>query len=124
MGPKMIKKTTLLFFSIVIYCLQGCYYDIEQELYPSGGCNTADMSYATDIIPILQNNSCISCHGDLASLDLNGYADLKVYIDNGRLMGSINHLSGFRAMPDNSPKIDQCSIDKLQAWIDAGAPNN
>jgi len=124
MEPRIIKRTTLLIFTLAIYFLQGCYYDIEQELYPSGGCNTANMSYATDIVPILENNGCIACHGDLASLDINGYADLKIYVDNGRLMGSINQLSGFRAMPDNQPKINQCEIDKLQAWIDAGAPNN
>jgi hypothetical protein len=27
-------------------------------------------------------------------------------------------------MPQNSGKISQCEIDKVQAWINAGAPNN
>lgn len=118
------KRTVFYLLFGVLFLVQACYYDVEQELYPSGGCDTADMSYTNDIFPILQDKGCISCHGDLASLDLNGYNDLKIYVDNGRLFGSINHDAGFRPMPDFQPKIDQCSIDKIKSWIDAGAPNN
>lgn len=124
----MVHQTTnkLVIFTLFLLMLifHSCYYDIEQELYPSVGCETSNMSYANDILPILNSKGCISCHGDLATLDLNGYADLKIYVDNGRLFGSINHDAGFRPMPDFQPKIDQCSIDKIKSWIDAGAPNN
>ena len=124
MEPQTTKKLILLSILSLTLVLHSCYYDVEQELYPNTGCETANMSYANDILPILNSKGCIGCHGDLATLDLNGYADLKIYVDNGSLYGSINHDVGFRPMPDFQPKIDQCSIDKIKSWIDAGAPNN
>lgn len=104
--------------------VSSCYYDVEEELYPGGGCETANMSYTNDIIPILTNNGCLGCHGDLATLDLTGYQDLKIYADNGALLGSIRHENGYRPMPDNMPKIDQCDIDKIAAWIEQGTLEN
>lgn len=104
--------------------LHGCYYDVEEELYPSTPCTINGMSYQNDIVPLLLNNGCITCHGDLSTLDLNGYDDLKIYVDNGSLLGAIKHESSYRAMPDNQPKLDKCTIDKIAAWITDGAPNN
>ena len=124
MGPQITKisATYLLIFSIVL--LQSCYYDVEEELYPATSCETDNMSYQNDILPLLTSNGCIGCHGDLATLDLNGYNDIKIYVDNGSLLGSIKHESSFRAMPDNQPKLDQCTIAKIESWILNGAPNN
>lgn len=109
---------------LLVITLNACYYDVEQELYPGIPCVSANMSYANDIVPLLTRNGCLGCHGDLATLDLNGYTDFKVYVDNGAVQGSINHEAGFRPMPDNMPKISSCDIEKINSWINAGAPNN
>ena len=82
------------------------------------------MSYQNDIVPLLSNNECITCHGNLATLNLKGYDNVKIYADNGSLLGSIKHESTYRAMPDKQPKLDKCTIDKISAWISDGAPNN
>ena len=37
----------------------GCYYDVEEDLYPVDNCVTTNMSYATDIVPICQTNCYI-----------------------------------------------------------------
>lgn len=116
-------RKTILTLSL-IWLLQGCYYDVAEELYPSSACETQNMSYQNDILPILQNSGCIGCHGDNSSIDINSYEDLKVYVDNDALLGSIKHSDGYRPMPDFQPKIDQCLIDKIEAWIYDGAPNN
>ncbi|MBT8326555.1 MAG: hypothetical protein KJP21_02450, partial [Bacteroidia bacterium] len=122
--PQLIGKNLIIVVLFSIVGIQSCKYDVEEELYPSTPCETNAMSYQTDIVPILTNNGCISCHGDLATLDLNGYSDLKIYVDNEALLGSIKHRDGFRKMPDNQPKLDQCTIDKIESWIYDGALNN
>ena len=38
--------------------------------------------------------------------------------------GSIKHDSGYKAMPQNATKLDDCRISKVEAWITAGALNN
>ena len=118
------KKLILLSIFSVALVLHSCYYDVEQELYPKTDCETENMSYQNDILPILQNNGCIGCHGDNSTIDLNSYNDLKIYVDNEALLGSIKHRDGYRPMPDFQPKIDQCLIEKIESWIYDGAPNN
>ncbi len=104
----------------------GCYYDVEEDLYPVGDCTTTNMSYATDIVPILQTN-CYVCHAQgvgLGNVTLQGYANLKVYVDNSKLVGVINHDSRFPAMPQGAAKLSACNIDKIEAWIADGALDN
>ncbi len=107
--------------------LLGCYYDNEEELYPSeGGCDTTDISYAANILPIMQNN-CYRCHdarNNQGNITLEGYANLKVYADNGRLLGAIRWDAGFSPMPQDASKLSDCTISQVEAWINAGAPNN
>jgi cytochrome c5 len=122
-----ITKGLGMFFLISIL-FAGCYYDVEEELYPSNACNTTALKYSSDIVSILTNNGCVSCHNNTnpqGSVKLDTHADVKIYVENGRLIGSVNHQAGFKAMPQGSTsKINQCSIDQLKAWIADGAPNN
>lgn len=106
----------------------GCYYDKASELYPSTKCDTSQVTYSEEVVAILTNNACIACHNAVSpggSIALDTYADVKIYVDNGRLLGSIKHRDGFVAMPLNSgSRIDACEIDKIEAWIYDGARNN
>jgi hypothetical protein len=106
--------------------LSSCYYDNEETLYPSTECITADMSYQNDIVPIISSN-CYVCHSAIANtgnITLEGYTEIKKYVDSGQLMGAINHASGFKPMPEDAPKLNDCLISKIDSWIAAGAPNN
>ena len=111
---------------IALTLLTGCHYDVEEELY--GTCNTTNVTYSTTIRNILTNNACLNCHGTPASngapFSLEGYANVKAQVDAHRLFGAINHENGFAPMPQGGPKMNQCDINKVKAWIDAGAPNN
>ena len=116
---RIISFLTFVFFT-------SCYYDVEEELYPQGSCNVSNVTYQNDIAPLVQSN-CLSCHAlgsSTSSINLEGYAKLKLQIDNGRFLGSVQHKSGFIAMPEGSSKLPSCSISKIEAWISAGAPNN
>jgi hypothetical protein len=55
---------------------------------------------------------------------LENYADVQTQVKSGQLMGTINHASGFQAMPQGGGKLTDCEISKLQRWIDNGILNN
>jgi hypothetical protein len=52
------------------------------------------------------------------------YSDVILRVDDGSLIGSINHDNGFSPMPKGSSKLNLCNITVIQKWIDDGAPNN
>ena len=105
--------------------IAGCYYDSEEDLYPSN-CEITNVSYANQIVPILASQ-CLGCHSTAAnqgSVRLEGYDAVKIWVNNGRLIGAIRHDAGFSPMPKNAGKIAPCSIAQIESWIQAGAPNN
>ena len=112
----------------MVFALQGCYYDIEEELYPSNGttCDTSAVTYSGTIKSIL-NESCISCHSVASAqgnVVLEGYSLLKVYVDDGSFLGSVSHGAGYSPMPKGGNKLSDCKILQIQTWIASGAPNN
>jgi hypothetical protein len=113
---------------LVLISISACVYNNEEDLYEKSDCETEGISYTAEVIGILENNGCISCHNTTnpgGSINLDNYTDVKIYVDNGRLLGSIKHSDGFKAMPQGSPStINQCSIDQIEAWIYDGAQNN
>jgi hypothetical protein len=126
----MNKK--LLFFLallVAVFYISSCEYNNEEELYTdmqNNVCDTIDMSFSADIYVILDKN-CIGCHNAISpngSVRLDNYDEVKKVADNGRLYGVINHDAGFKPMPLNQPKLSDCEILKVKAWIDAGALNN
>ncbi len=100
----------------------------SQTPVDSTGCDTVNMKYSTDVVAIMVAR-CYTCHGNNSTggsggINLNSYANLKLYADNGVLAGSITHAPGFVGMPYNAPKMDDCSINTILDWINRGAPNN
>ncbi|HYH14250.1 MAG TPA: hypothetical protein VD794_03460 [Flavisolibacter sp.] len=93
----------------------------------SGTCNTSDMKFSADIVPILQSN-CYACHSNanqsISGINLEGYSNVKARVDDGRLVGAITHASGFSPMPQGGSKLSDCNINKIKSWVASGAPNN
>jgi hypothetical protein len=90
-------------------------------------CDTSDITYTNTVASIMNNNCALSgCHVDgnemVAFFSLEGYTKAKGAADFGRIVGAISHESGFSPMPKGSNKLDQCTIDQIAAWVDAGAP--
>lgn len=101
----------------------ACFYDNEQDLYGAVACDTAAISYATDIRPILDAN-CISCHapgGEQEISPLLTYDDIKRYTDGNNLTDRINGNSSL--MPPTG-KMAVCNIAIIEAWINQGALDN
>jgi len=121
----MNVKVKFFSFLLVISYLNGCTYQNEEELYPkTKECISGEMSYAKDILPILTNFGCNSCHTTQSSIQLETHSQVLVYVNNKLLVESIEHINGARPMPEGSGKMDQCSIDKIKKWIEEGAKNN
>lgn len=123
----MKKTSTILLTCAVVWT--GCYYDVEEELYPGNNapCTVGTVTFSTTITGILSSYGCYGCHvGSFPSgeVNLQGYANVQSIAQSGRLLGAISHAPGYTAMPQGLPKMAQCDINKVKAWIDAGAPNN
>jgi hypothetical protein len=106
----------------------GCSKTSEDKLAGNVTCDTTSVSYANGVVPILQNN-CYECHGQgrtggSGGVLLEGYTNLKVYADNGYLAGNISHAAGFNAMPYGRPKLPDCEVNTVVAWVHQGAKNN
>ncbi len=123
------RKVILFSLTVALALISGCYYDNAEYLYPSGTCNAAGSTYSATVSPILSAR-CNSCHSTSAAaasgggIILDNYNSVKPYATNGKLLGSINHASGFSAMPKSSTKLSACEIEKVTNWVNSGALNN
>ena len=124
-----MKKIVL---PLVFFILSGCYYDSEEALLGKPGtgiCDTTVTKFSTEIKPIL-SSYCLSCHSNSAApssgggVKLQDYADVTTYVSNGRLVGSIEHRSGFSPMPKGGGTLSNCDISIINAWISKGALND
>lgn len=125
----MKKLNILTSLTFIIFLFGSCYYDKEDQLYPSSSiCDTtAPATYASTIVPLLQQY-CYSCHGGTASsgggIPMGTYAADKAMALNGSLYGSITHATAYSPMPKGLNKMTDCQISKVKKWIDAGSLNN
>jgi hypothetical protein len=131
----------MLFVSLPVFFLGSC---TSENLV--AGCDTLNMSYSQNIVPILKNN-CYTCHskGNTAGSNgilLDNYSSVSgwatiIQIDTTQpknadscyLVGNIKHLPPnpilhFTPMPYMKPQLDACSINQIVAWVNQGAKNN
>lgn len=92
-------------------------------------CDTTKFTFAAAIVPIL-SNSCYSCHATSAAKTAGGniildtYAGVLAQAQNGKLLGDIQHATGFNYMPLGTAQLTPCKITQISKWIAAGAQNN
>jgi hypothetical protein len=122
-----MKFTNILSVLFIITMAFSCYFDNEETLYPQpNSCDTLNVRYSTHVEPVLKNY-CYACHGTSnyrssgGDLLLEGFSNIKVVVDNGVLLKSINHVNGVSPMPKNSAKLSPCNIDKITGWISEGS---
>ncbi len=89
-------------------------------------CDTVNVSFSAFVQPLITNN-CLGCHSGsvpAGGLDFGTHAGVSQVALDGRLYGALARLDGFSAMPRNGSQLQDCTIDKIKAWIDDGALNN
>lgn len=87
-----------------------------------GSCETAGVTYTTFVQSLVQAR-CQGCHSGATpqgGINLTTYSNVKSLALNGKLYGAVTRTTNW--MPSGGTKLDQCTIDKLKAWVDAGAP--
>ncbi|MAT53949.1 MAG: hypothetical protein CMN32_05670 [Saprospirales bacterium] len=92
----------------------------------AGGCDTASVSFAQHIWPVI-NSSCKGCHSGTnpsGGIDLSNYTGVKAVALNGKLLGAINWEQGFTPMPQGGNKLPDCTIAQVKKWIEEGAMDN
>jgi hypothetical protein len=90
------------------------------------GCKTENTTYSGFVKKII-DSQCIGCHkssNPSGGINLEGYSNVKISVDNGKFFNSINWVSSYVKMPLNGSKMDTCTLNKIKYWIDNGAKNN
>ena len=110
--------------AVIIFLLNGCYYDKEELLYPGSGqvdCTTSPKKFAADVQPlILAKCATANCHNATAA--------------NGLILQNYLQISGAKAiintraiveknMPPSGPLLP-AEINIIKCWIENGALNN
>jgi hypothetical protein len=129
------KNIFLLFVSVVIFA--GC-QDLglapETAAPPSQPPSvTGTLTFSANILPILQQNGCTSCHGGSGGLFVGsvsqmltgGFHGPAIVPGNGAGSNVIKKLSptppfGDR-MPQGGPYLPDSTIQVIKSWIDQGA---
>ncbi|MGV3539819.1 MAG: c-type cytochrome [Rufibacter sp.] len=115
--------------SLLLACSDDKEEDVQPKVEPEPQpqvCDTNNVTFSGTVAGIL-NSNCTSCHNaSLANggVTLDTYAGAKIPAQSGKLLGVINHASGYPAMPQGGAKLSDCNIAKIKKWVDAGAPNN
>jgi hypothetical protein len=115
----------------VLAVSEGCYND-NSALPTPAICDTTKVKYAAFVAPLMKAQCATSgCHSAIkraADIDLSSYTTTTDYIRQDTVdydfLGVILHSRGFVEMPKGGNKLSDCEIHKLEAWIDAGLPNN
>jgi hypothetical protein len=116
-------KKIIYFIVLSLACIfAGCKKESKQAIDP---CSTANVTYSNFISGLLQSYGCTGCHNNQSApngINWEGYANSKTSALGGRVMGAITHAPGYSPMPKTGGKLTDCEINKVKAWIDAGAP--
>lgn len=89
-------------------------------------CDPTKFTFAAVIQPII-NKHCKGCHNSNVTngnVNLDNYQNILTYANNGKLLGTVSHATGFVPMPYNSNKLSDCVITQIRSWIESGSLNN
>ncbi len=123
----IIKSGKYLFTLSIIFLLQSCYYDNNEDLYPQAPtCDTTNVTFSNTIFPLI-NSNCTAHHSGGApsgNVLLTNYDGISAVAKDGRLLSVIRHEEGWPPMPQGGGKLPECDIKKIEVWVNEGAANN
>ena len=119
-----MKKVLIIVLTLVtgvILSTSSC-----SKVSGSNTCDTTNLTYRQDILPILKNY-CFTCHSNgnmtlsnntgynFQQGDSLGYAYFKY--EGGIVIPNIRHDPGYIGMPYLQPKLLDCEVEKIVAWF-------
>ncbi len=113
-------------FSAVIIVIMMVIMSCSKDEATNVDCTGVAPTYIKDIAPIMNLSCAVSgCHTGIFpadGLDLSTYIKVKSASLNGKVLQSIKHQSGAKAMPRDAAKLSVDKITKVECWIQSGAP--
>ena len=110
-----------LVYLVMALGLTGLCSQCKKEALDVYECATVSgLTFDDHIFPILDlhcRNG--SCHGRF-----DDYDKVKKFVDNDKLLGSIQHKDGYSNMPKDSDKLADSLIITISCWIQDGARKN
>ncbi|MBK8670408.1 MAG: hypothetical protein IPN89_13545 [Saprospiraceae bacterium] len=113
--------------SSVLFCCAFLIVSCSKDETTTNDCTGVTPTYTNDIAAIY-NASCATagCHSGAFpadGLDLSSYAKAKsASLNNSKVLSSMKHASGVKAMPQGAAKLSDDKIKKVECWIKNGAP--
>lgn len=113
-----------LLTALLALSLGGCYYDVEEELYPNRLCDVSNVTFSGTVQPLIQGNCAVpGCHvAGSQTPDLSTYAGIKAAADAGALVSRA--VQGDPSPMPPTGLLPDCDRRRIEAWVNAGAPNN
>ncbi len=121
-------KKLIALFLFVLLILSSCTYFNEQELFPNEVCDTSNITYSANILPIFQQ-FCYRCHSASSGVirgnfNLEDFSNIQREVSNGQLLNNIKHDPAGIPMPQGDAKLSDCNINKIENWINNGTLQN
>jgi uncharacterized membrane protein len=125
---KLIKINIIVLFSLLVANNTHSNTNISYNNIQHSSNNVLEIDYISQIQPIL-SQSCTSCHGNSAGLNLNSYNALMNGSNNGAVITPSNHststlwqrINNNSMPPGNNPDLSSTQINLIAQWIDEGA---
>jgi hypothetical protein len=127
----MLKN--ILFFLVTTSLLGSCTYEKAEDLNPvvidttqTTTCDTTSITFNNTIKPLFiakcgtDNSSCHKDENSSSGIPLLEYPSVVGQVDVGKLLSSVTRDGNAEEMPQGQPKLDDCSINKIRAWINQG----
>jgi hypothetical protein len=121
-------------FVATLLLTSSCSFNNFEDLKPAvGPCDTVQVSFATDIIPIMErncsnqsfNNFNGDCHQSGSPIaDYTIYAGVKAKVDEGKLEQRALIEKTMPPTFSNGPRPDSTELQMIMCWIESGAPDN
>lgn len=103
-------------------CLAGC----KKEAITEYDCLAITPVYTNDIQTIMENScAIINCHNfgsAQGGITLGDYNGVKNAANKDRLLGAVQHKSGYRKMPQGGEQLSDSLIERLSCWVQNGMP--
>jgi hypothetical protein len=117
-----MRNCVLPFAFLALLSLAAC----KKEAITEYDCTGITPTYTNDVQPILENScAIIGCHNfgsAQGGISFADYAGTKAANNKNRLLGAIQHKSGYRAMPEGGPQLPDSSIKLISCWVQNGMP--
>lgn len=123
----MLRLISICF--IISFIITSCYYDKADKLYPNASaCDTAGMTFNAHVKPIIKTN-CLDkgCHttaNPTGSIVLETYANVKASTASDKLINALKYTAGGSKNMPPTGKLSDCEIQRVDAWIKRGSPEN